>query len=145
MPYKDPITGCQVLSMTDFVAQQAEHEGIEPYQVMDDVYQSMANDEQNEQERLKIPENAAELLIPAVQEIYNEWVQFPDNDEPPRIVRVIAVTNTKVKYSFSSYKIELTAIALATNNKTYTYKYEESHYHGTRLDPPEHEVTVTWE
>ena len=73
MPRIDPITGCSVMTFPEFIHGEAEREGKEPHEIMDEIYQSIEDD--NEKMRQEYRKDALKYLQEEAKNLLECWTE----------------------------------------------------------------------
>ena len=138
MPKIDPITGCSVLTLPEFVAQEAKKEGKEPHEFMEEFYQEIESDQRSEETRLKTDlDGALTLLLEDVGVAPEYYVTFKPE-------KVIEVCDAKVNYRYSSNQTMVIArVACSDGNERFA-TCTVSSSSGSFYGPPDYECLVEW-
>lgn len=132
MPKIDPITGCSVMTMTEFWAAEAQKEGIDVAEVMEDFHNDMAADEEKtRQGMLKDFSGALEKL----KEYYNP--EYDDSGLVP--VEVLEITDADCSYGYSKSKSSFVA-KVQFQDQVRNVQYSEVSYNGSFYEPPDFEA-----
>lgn len=152
MPRTDPITGCQVMTMGEFWQSEAEHEGKgrEPFELMADFFQELADDEEHcRQQMLQDTQGAYHNLL----RYWNELREDIDWDEldplgdwrtegtvdffvlyKPR--RVIEVVHADLKCSFKETTARVVCRVLFSGGRIKLVSHEVYSFSGDFYEPP---------
>lgn len=169
MPRTDPITGCQVMTMPEFLQKEAETEGKEPHEILDEIYSSIEED--NENMRKDLRKNALGYLQEEAKNLLDCWTEdtkhngevsehnyhdfktgqwitktsvFDAGPRPPQPVSLIDVVDAQHSQTFRSSKTKLVAKCKADDGKEYIYTLRRGDYSGSFYEPPDSEVDLQW-
>lgn len=145
MPKKDPITGCMVMTMPEFLNAEAEREGKGRCggEILADIFTEIDADSRRCEERLSWPNEALEALKEALKEAEEYWEdEYGEGSKVPVIVEVVKVLAAKVSQNFSSSGQMLRAEVRTDDGKLCYVEHSYSHWSGTRMDPPEEDSTL---
>jgi hypothetical protein len=138
MPRKDPMTGCTVMTMPEFLNAEAEREGKGRTggDILGDIMSEMAADDERISDEMRKPAHALELLQEAIKENREYW-----DDEyaetVPEIVEVVNVIDAASHGGFGGTSSAIRAEVRGADGKLY-YVYQWSSYsHGTMWEPPD--------
>jgi hypothetical protein len=96
MPRKDPITGCDVMTMPEFLQAEADREGTTPVAIMDEIHQSFEDD--NALSRKRLTDDALAILQKDADEIRTHW---EEGDEPIiRATEILVMLDVNYHQSF---------------------------------------------
>lgn len=142
MPRKDPDTGCPVMTMNEYLSKGAKEQGCEPYEVLDDIFESLeADDRKVEQDYINNPDAALEILLWAASLFYEESAECQKDD--PSVVlsayplAIEGIEEAIVKQSFRSCHTRLVGIALCSDGIYRKFTVTEDRYSGSYYEPPE--------
>ena len=134
MPQIDPHTGCEVMTMAEFWANEGEG-------AYEDFIKDEARAQQEEEDRYRNPEVALEAL----QEAW-EWEQEAGTDDlPAKPYKVLDVLKVNVSWTFRTSNMTLVAKCECVDDSIYTFTLARSDYSGSWAEPPDSEVCFTWE
>lgn len=149
MPRKDSITGCQVLTVGEFLTQEAEHEGKGRTggdilrEIFDEIH---ADEDRRVKELTSSPEQAMHVLNEYIVE--NDWDKTTGTDNSDlnefrfAVVSVLRVYDAEAHYGMRQSSEGFTAECVCSDGKSRTLLYRASHDSGTRIDPPDSETSV---
>ncbi len=170
MPRIDPITGCSVMTFPEFIHGEAEREGKEPHEIMDEIFGAIEDD--NETMRQEMRANALKHLQEEAKNILDcwtddckhngqvdefnrhdfktgEWIQekrvYDAGPRPPQPIELIEVLDVQHSQTFRSSKAKIVAKCKADDGKEYVYTLCRGDYSGSFYEPPDSEVELTWE
>jgi len=170
MPRTDPITGCSVMTFPEFIHGEAEREGKEPHEIMDEIVQSIEDD--NEKMRQEYRTNALKYIQDEAKELLHGWTEdakhngqvdkfnrfdfktdqyihetrvYDAGPRPPQPIAVIEVVDVDFKQTFRSSGSKIVAKCAADDGKEYTYTLTRSDWSGSFYEPPDCDVELTWE
>lgn len=146
MPKIDPVTGCPVMTMAEFWNSEAENEGKgrSGSELQEDFYTDLANEQHQEEDRLRKPEIAQEHILRA----WKETVEYLGEEETSQVsapVAVLEVLETRVGYNFRESTQMIRARCRCENGSERIFKLDAYHDAGTRLDPPDYGEELSWE
>lgn len=78
MPRIDPITGCHVMTLPEFLNEEGAREGKTGGEVLDEIFQSLEDDNRSIETEWRKPEVALETLRPMLKNAYDAWVDTKD-------------------------------------------------------------------
>lgn len=152
MPKIDPVTGCTVMTMAEFLNAEGEREGKTGGEVLDEIVQSLEDDNRQMEAEWRKPEVALSLLMPILKRDYDAWVdteryynEHPELNEKPDpepinpegVVRVIEVLEAKSHQSFRESGGTIVARLEMKKGPAKLVRANWWHDYGTRLDPPD--------
>lgn len=137
MPRKDPMTGCMVMTMPEFLADEAKREGKGRTggDVLGDIYTQMDADNRKREDELRSPKIALQTLNEMIGP-ENEFRRDDGQPELPKITKVLTVLSAKCSQHFSGSSTGMTAEVLA-GGKAYFALARESNWSGTMWEPPD--------
>lgn len=156
MPRKDPITGCMVMTLPEFLNDEAAREGKgrSGGDIMEDFIQDMKDDDRRMEEQYKDPA----FLLKELQRVSSEYVSdwnisrdeegsqsFPDESRPPYPVEVINVLESHHHQSFRSSRGSIVAVVRCDTGCTKTCRLSFYHDSGDRMNPPDSEEELEWD
>lgn len=143
MPYKDPNSGCEVLSVFDYLDLEAKKEGKGRsgddlfIEVMDEI----RNDQKNEETRYKT--DLAYTLEEAKKAI-KEWNDAdPDCEQTPEPKQIIEVKEAKVNYGRGS-SLKLNVIGLTEDNRKINYEISSWESGYSYWEPPDSDLEINF-
>lgn len=137
MPKIDPITGCSVMTLPEFIIGEAKKEGKEPHELMDEMYEEIASDQRNEEARLKTDfDGVLKLLLEDVDAAPEFYTFKPE--------KVIEVCDAKVSYKFRSNQTMVIARVACSDGKERFATCTASSSSGSFYEPPDYECLVEW-
>lgn len=134
MPRKDSVTGCMVMTESEFWKAEAEKTGFEPWMLRENFNNEMREAEMMEERRLRNIKDAWEFIKPCLQ----GW----EDDRIP--VEVVKVDRVNVHFTVKSASTEVLVYAKDSKNEVNKLRVSMKSWSGTMLDPPEEEVEVEW-
>jgi len=139
MPRKDPETGCMVMTMPEFLNDQAEREGRGRTggDILSDIFSDMDADSRRVEAELRKPEVALERLKQAIKDAAEYWGDDEGQEPLPVLVVVARVRDAKVTQSFHSSSEALSAEVIDDLTRVLFVEHTTSHWSGTRMEPPE--------
>jgi hypothetical protein len=138
MPRIDPNTGCEVLTTPEVIASMAEHDGVAPEEIWEDIYTALEEDSRITEQMLR---DQALHIIVTTNDQQREWIE-DELPHPVALVEVLEVhANTTMRGSQSMLKARVRCEDGIERIATYT-AWDDP---GTYYDPPEYEETVEWE
>ena len=130
MPYNHSVLGVPCMTYSEFWAAEAEREGADVADVMEDYYSSIAQEEQDSANRLiQNPKEILEMLVQYYQ-LDPDIIEFLP-------VEVLEVRDAVVRISIRSNSTTFTCKVNCNDNKVRWLKYSETHYSGSYMDPPD--------
>ena len=140
MPRRDPITGCEVMTLGEFWADEAEREG--QGRSGGELAAEFYDDLNAEMERQKnIIRTDLEETRTILQTAIKEWNEADPEAEPvPEIVRVLEVLEVMLKVK----ELDITAKCLTTDGRTIKVRLTEWREPGSFYSPPDYDVNITW-
>lgn len=171
MPRIDPFSGCETMTMTEFLEEEGQRCGKTGGEVLNEIFATMEADSARIKEEQRQPDVALQILLPAAQfdrEEYDQWRSYVDGlrenpDEswkqleiesfdsdprnamrPPLPVEVLEVQESYHYQNFDGTTIKITARVRCDDGATRIVKYVGQHSHGSRVEPPDDEQTVEW-
>ena len=145
MPKKDPITGCMVMTMPEFLNAEAEREGKGRCggEILADIFTELDNDSKRIEDELRKPENALEAIKQALKEAEEYWEdEYGEGAKVPEIVEVVHVIEVQVGQSMRSSGQVLKAEVKTADGRLCYVSHHYSHWSGTMMDPPEEDSTL---
>ena len=145
MSRKDPISGCMVMTMPEFLTAEAEREGKGRCggDILADIFSEIDDDTKRCEDELRKPENALEAIKLALKEAEEYWEdEYGEGAKVPEIVEVIRVIEARVSQNMSSSGQVLKAEVKTADGKLCYFEHTYSHWSGTRMDPPEEDSTM---
>ena len=145
MSRKDPISGCMVMTMPEFLTAEAEREGKGRCggDILADIFSEIDDDTKRCEDELRKPENALEAIKLALKEAEEYWEdEYGEGTEVPRVVEVIKILAARVSQTFSASAQRLLAEVRTNDGKLCYVEHSYSHWSGTRMDPPEEDSTL---
>lgn len=170
MPRKDPITGCSVMTFPEFICGEAEREGKQPHEIMDEIAQSIEDDNKKMCEEYRT--NALKYLQEEAKNLLDCWTEDAKHNgqvdtfnrfdfktdqyitetrvsdagpRPPQPVVLIEVIDVTSKQTFRSSGSKIVAKCKADDGKEYTYTLCRSDWSGSFYEPPDCDVELKWE
>jgi len=140
MPKIDPVTGCTVMTMPEFLNDMAEKEGEGRTggDILGDVIEEMGeNDRENEKH---IAEDTATIL-----KQMQEWVSEDEYTDAEYPVEILEVVDVKLNSNFSGSTTLIRSKVKCKDGSERACVFTESYWMGTRLDPPEYDAELSWE
>lgn len=196
MPKIDPVTGCKVMTMLEFLAAEGKREDKDPGDILSEIFQDMDNDSKcQEQSILQNPAEFLKTVMKICQESVKDWesevetrkaedaeradgyrlawaresiqreflktlkayqqhrehlrevygYNKPIEPKPFMPVSIVKMLTAQCSQGFSSSKTSISAEVICDDGKVRIAKLAESHWSGTRLDPPESDENLEWE
>jgi hypothetical protein len=147
MPSKDPVTGCMVMTLGEFLSEEAAREGCEPHDILDEIHREMDNDNARIVAEWKKPEEALKILKTELKQEYDpnwnpKWGDAPVN--PESVVEVLEVIEAEHQQHMRSAKGHFIARVRMAGGEERKVKWYFSHYSATRLDPEDGDEGVEW-
>lgn len=138
MPRKDPMTGCLVMTLPEFLNAEAEREGKGRTggDILQDIYSEMAGEDERISAEMAKPESALKTIQDAIKES-REYCDEEYAESVPEIVQVVNVIEAKYSGSFKSHSTSLKAEALSDAGKLYYVWSWSSEYYGSMWEPPD--------
>lgn len=170
MPRIDPITGCKVMTMPEFICGEAEREGKEPHEIMQEI--SQAIEEDNQKVRDEYRTNALKYIQEEAKEQLYCWTEdskhnghvdehtyfdfkndkwehkttvYDAGPRPPQPVSLVEVIQVDFKQTFRSSNSKIVAKCKADDGKEYTYTLCRSDWAGSFHEPPDCDVQFNYE
>lgn len=170
MPRIDPVTGCSVMTMPEFLQKEAEREGKEPHEILDEIFDVIEDD--NEKMRQDMRTNALKYLQEEAKEQLHCWTEdskhngqvnefnrhdfktgewihetrvYDAGPRPPQPIAVIEVKEADFSQTFRSSNSKLVAKCFCDDNAEHTFTLCRSDWAGSMLEPPDCDVQFNWE
>jgi len=142
MPRKDPITGCQVMTLPEFFQEEAKREGKESGELMSNMFDEIEQSYRQEEERFR--NNPDELLNTLREEVkfYNE--ADPDAEQLPLPKVVQKILEVKVGGTFRTSTLEVKAECQKEDDSVGVLHFSSSSSAGSFYEPPDYESNVRW-
>jgi|SRR5579885_1021169 len=141
MPRKDPITGCNVLTMGEFLSQEAEREGKGRTggDILSDMMEEVGKEEEARCAQLRTPTEAMRLL--------NEGIKESDEADPEyafgyKVVGVLKVWAASASFGMRQSSEGFRAQCKCDDGKERTLSFTTWHSSGSFYEPPDGETTV---
>lgn len=140
MPRKDPMTGCSVITLPEFLADEAQREGKgrSGGEILADIYAEIDADSRRQEAELRKPANALEAVKRAVAD-----TQDPDEPALPEIIEVLQVLEVHYEQSYSGFGESLKAEARGADGNVYFVDYRRYETFGSRWEPPDGDVELS--
>jgi len=170
MPRIDHVTGCSVQTFPEFINAEAQREGKEPHEIMDEIFGAIEDD--NERIRQDFRDNALKYLKEEATMLLAMWTTdtksngevmeynyfdtktqqnatirkvYDAGPRPPQPVKLIEVVDVQHSQTFRSSKAKIVAKCEADDGKIYTFTLSRGDYCGSFYEPPDAESELTWE
>lgn len=170
MPRKDPITGCNVMTLPEFIQGEAVREGKEPHEIMDEIFNVIEDD--NEKIRKDYRINALKYLQEEAKELLYCWTEdsksngqvmeynrfdfktdqyvtdrrvYDAGPRPPQPVKLVEVITADFSQNFRSSKSKIVAKCEADDGKLYQYTLCRGDSSGSFYEPPDSDIDLQWE
>lgn len=138
MPRKDPMTGCMVMTMTEYWNSVGEAEGKTGTEVMTEFFQEL--DKDTEMWIGNIKKNIIEETCKLVTEL-NEDAE----EKIPQPLWLTGEPKVSGTQGFAKNGWQAEFDAFAIDLATYHYKVTCFHYSGTMWEPPDEDINVEFE
>lgn len=138
MPRRDLLTGVDVMTMPEFIAHEAEREGITPDEYTARMYAEMEAANEAERQRLAQPQSALNVLKEA-----SAFERQAGNDAPIPD-GIVEVQEVQYEGTLRGEKMMLRARVVDEFGTMYDMTMRGSHDYGGYLDPPEHDESLEW-
>jgi len=157
VPRKDPISGCMVLTLPEFLAKEAEREGKgrNGADIMADIFAELDADsaKQAEEYRSKPALALAEILRQALED-FEAWVREQEyaacenrpftEPRPPFPLACRAVLQAEVSQSMGGCSGKLVAECVCEDNLVRIATLTFARWGGSRIEPPDGESRLEW-
>lgn len=143
MPKIDSVTGCTVMTLPEFWAGEAAQEGRgrSGGELMMEFYQEMDDSQRKQEEEMKEPAVALKMLAQTAKD-WNDG--DPDEGAVPEPESVIEVKMVRVGGGTNGSTTEIVARCRTKNGQTGEYALKSSYWVGSRMEPPEEDVLLTF-
>ncbi len=132
MPRKDPVSGCQVATFGEFIVDEAtKQEGIEPHELMNEMFDSMAEAVKREEDRYQA--DALSILQKAVleqqafwqeeQEHYAKFGETVDWSPAPCPVKLVSVEHVEYRLAIRGQSGGIVAMVECEDKKSYRFEW----------------------
>jgi len=157
MPKKDPITGCQVMTLPEFLNKEAEIEGQSRcgMDILDDVFQELDKESNRVANEWKDPKVAWEIIAKAAYWEWESWIsecrwikrhEKESFSERPIIpIKLIGILGTGFHQNFNSCNGQIKAVVLCDDCVVRNVVYKTYDTVGSFYDPPDNEEFLEWE
>lgn len=171
MPKIDPVTGCPVLTYSEFLQAEAEREGKTAGDIHREIWDTLAEEDRKQEEEYRNPATALRILVKIGQlerwhweelakhngeeircthwnvtaQAYEESVSVSDAGPcPPIPTTVLEVLEPNHSERLRQSSGSFTARVMCDDGQERRVKYYYSYYEGSRLEPPDHEEGIEW-
>jgi hypothetical protein len=140
MPKIDPVTGCTVMTMPEFLNDMAEKEGKGRCggDILEDIFSDMERSDRDAEK--EIAKDKATIL-----KSFQSAVEYDDYEDRDYPIDVLEVLEVNVHSRFDGGDTRIRARVEVKSGGVRVGVLTESYWAGTRLDPPEEDVFVEWE
>lgn len=147
MPRTDPISGCQVMTFPEFLQAEADREGKEPGDIMQEIVQTFDDDNEIMRKNFRDHGNALSILQMDADELCQQWKEdrdraadqgdFFSDPLPARPVEIIAVLTAEHHQGFGGSSGGFTARVKCDDSKECYAVYGFFSDNGDRMNPPD--------
>ena len=168
MPRKDPVTGCSVMTLPEFLNEEGAREGKTGGEVLDDIFSAFDADSRRVEQSWRDPEVSFSLIqkchaddladwqserewMDGLRGTDDEWKKNvvaeydadPRNKTAPvRPLEVLEVLQAHHHQNFNSSDGYITARVRYEDGRVRHVQWSFTHYNGSRLEPPDGEETA---
>lgn len=154
MPRKDPITGCNVMSMGEFWLSEAERENKTVDEIIGEFYSEI--DKTNKEYESNIMNNPDSVANIVIRSAVSEWQaemeerEYRNYDEDYNQVEVfypLAIANIEsanVEDNMSGSGLKISGEILCSDGITRKFNYWNHYCHGSFYEPPSGEEYLEW-
>lgn len=141
MPKIDKITGCSVMTESEFWQKEADVEGHgrSAGDLRDEFFDEMEKDRIKEEKRLRDPKVALDYFKNAR---YFDEADLENSD--PEIEEILKVHEGHYSFNFKESKISISAALLLKDKKVVNATYHCWYTSGSMIDPPDGEEFIEW-
>jgi hypothetical protein len=139
MPKKDPVTGCDVMTVVEFWQNEAKGSGRTAGELFHEFYDEMNRSFEEEASQIKNDLKGTQITLARHIREWNE--SDPDMDQIPALHELLEVTEIEVR----QHERHLTARYRDADGAVYILRLDESTYPGSRLDPPDYDFNLRCE
>jgi hypothetical protein len=138
MPRKDPITGCDVMTMGEFFADTAKKEGIAPHEVIEDLFKAI--DEADAQSAELLKQDHATFL----KEVTDWIVSFNEDADVklPLPVRVDTIFFAKCHSKLNGGSSRIMGTIEFDDHSFKICDLSQCSWHGSFYEPPDFDVNL---
>lgn len=157
MPRIDPVTGCEVMTQAEFWQSEAEHEGLgrEPWELREDMYREMEEDEERCRQEMLSDTKAAYKNLIDYWRLCREDVDWSAEDPladymndredffvtyKPR--RVIEVVHAELDSGFKETSGRIVSRVLFSGGRVKLVSFSFWSFSGDMIDPPDYDENV---
>jgi hypothetical protein len=144
MPRKDPATGCTVMTSLEFFQSEAQREGKETHEVIEEFFDGIDADNRRVEEEYRNPEVALKTLKESMRQ-NNEALAGDNQPLESMPVRVVEVLECESQQSSRGTGLKIVARAEDEQGRVRKISYWSAHDFGTYLDPPDYDENCQWE
>jgi len=153
MPKIDPITGCEVMTFWEFLGSEADREGKDPGDILDEINCQTDEDNRRMSEFNRKPEVALQALTEYSNMEYEEWQSCTAIDikegtgpdpEPNRPEKVLEVLEADSQNSYSGSKTFILARVRCMDEVERIAEFHYQYWSGSRMEPPEEDGELLW-
>lgn len=145
MPKIDPMTGCEVLTLGEFLAEEAAHEGKgrSGGELLAEMFTEIDNDARREEEYLRDPVKLLPRLLEAVTEERDALQGEDDAVLPPIPRRVLRVLSASVRFGTSKSEEHVACEAEVEDGSVWFFAIDHRSWAGSRMEPPDADTQLT--
>lgn len=146
MPKIDPVTGCEVLTLGEFLAEEAAHEGAgrSGGELLAEVFQEIDNDARREEENLRDCGKLLPRLLEAVVEEREALAGEEGAELPPIPCEVLRVLSASVHLGMSRSEEHVSCEARVEDGSVWFFAIDHRSWAGTRMEPPDYDAQLTY-
>lgn len=145
MPKKDPITGCEVMTVGEFFQDEANREGKGRTggDILNETLSEM--DQGYQEEEARWTSKPDELLLRLQEEVkeYNEL--DPEAEQVSKPISIVEILEVKCSGGMRSSEFSCRVKATKEDGSVGIIKLKSWYTHGTFYDPPDGETVINWE
>ena len=130
MPYNHNVLGVSCMTTSEFWKSESEREGIDASDLMEDFYQSLAQEEKDSANQILQNKDQVLEMLKQYYEADPDTIEFLP-------VEVLEVRDAVVRISSRSNSTSFICRVNCNDSKVRWLKYTETHYSGSYMDPPD--------
>lgn len=145
MPKIDPMTGCEVLTLGEFLSEEAAHEGKgrSGGELLAEMFAEIDNDSRQEEENLRDPVKLLPRLLEAVIE-ERDALQGEDVELPPIPCKVTRVLSASVRLGMAKSEEHVSCEAEVEDGSVWFFAIDHVSWAGSRMEPPDADTLLTY-
>jgi len=145
MPKIDPITGCEVMTFFEFLGGEAEREGKDPADIMDEIARATAEDNANMEKFHRDPVQTLQALVEWTNMEMEDWEPGdPDWPKPHMPEEVLEVIDTTYSGGFGGSKTFILSRVRCEDGQERIAEFHHAYYSATRMEPEEDDGELLW-